>query len=75
VLHQAWSADLRPDHPDVLTCAQHLGHATASLGDYAEARSTIEDTFARRRRVLGEDHPDTLVSADNLAGTWRRSNS
>ena len=26
-----------------------------------------EDTLARRRRVLGEDHPDTLASADNLA--------
>ncbi|HEY6310673.1 MAG TPA: tetratricopeptide repeat protein, partial [Streptosporangiaceae bacterium] len=23
--------------------------------------------LARRRRVLGEDHPDTLTSADNLA--------
>ena len=26
-----------------------------------------EDTLARRRRVLGEDHPGTLASADNLA--------
>ena len=26
-----------------------------------------EDILARRRRVLGEDHPDTLASADNLA--------
>ncbi|MFF7606384.1 FxSxx-COOH system tetratricopeptide repeat protein [Streptomyces parvulus] len=68
-LHQAWSCDLGLDHPDVLTCTEHLGHATASLGDYAKARSIIEDTFARRRRVLGEDHPDTLQSANNLANT------
>ena len=27
-----------------------------------------EDTLARRRRVLGEDHPDTLTSAFHLAG-------
>ena len=27
-----------------------------------------EDTLARRRRVLGEDHPDTLTSAFILAG-------
>ncbi|MEV8549705.1 FxSxx-COOH system tetratricopeptide repeat protein [Streptomyces glaucescens] len=68
-LDQAWSADLGPDHPDVLTCAEHLGHATASLGDYAKARAIIEDTYARRRRVLGEDHPSTLQSANNLANT------
>ncbi|WP_086736758.1 FxSxx-COOH system tetratricopeptide repeat protein [Streptomyces glaucescens] len=68
-LDQAWSTGLGPDHPDVLTCAERLGHATASLGDYAKARAIIEDTFARRRRVLGEDHPGTLQSANNLANT------
>jgi tetratricopeptide (TPR) repeat protein len=68
-LHQAWSTDLGPDHSDTLTCAQHLGHASADLGEYVEARSLIEDTFVRRRRVLGEDHPDTLQSANNLANT------
>ncbi|MFG3461999.1 FxSxx-COOH system tetratricopeptide repeat protein, partial [Streptomyces sp. NPDC047853] len=68
-LHQTWSIDVGLDHPDVLTCAQHLGHASASLGDYAEAHSLIENTFARRRHVLGEDHPDTLQSANNLANT------
>ncbi|WP_128423435.1 MULTISPECIES: tetratricopeptide repeat protein [Frankia] len=26
-----------------------------------------EDTLARRRRVLGEDQPDTLTAAANLA--------
>ena len=26
-----------------------------------------EDTLTRSRRVLGEDHPDTLISASNLA--------
>ncbi|WP_159038893.1 MULTISPECIES: tetratricopeptide repeat protein, partial [unclassified Streptomyces] len=26
-----------------------------------------EDVLERRRRVLGEDHPDTLHSAQNLA--------
>ena len=30
-----------------------------------------EDTLARRRRVLGEDHPDTLRSANNLAADLR----
>ena len=31
------------------------------------ARELDEDTLARCRRVLGEDHPDTLASANNLA--------
>ena len=30
-----------------------------------------EDTLARRRRDLGEDHPDTLAAADNLAISLR----
>ncbi len=30
------------------------------MGDYEQARALDEDTLARRRRVLGEDHPDTL---------------
>ncbi|WP_339130322.1 FxSxx-COOH system tetratricopeptide repeat protein [Streptomyces sp. f51] len=68
-LHQAWSADLGPDHPDTLTCAQYVGHATGDLGDFNKAHLIIEDTFTRRRRILGEDHPDTLHSANDLAVT------
>ncbi|MFE2473809.1 FxSxx-COOH system tetratricopeptide repeat protein [Streptomyces mirabilis] len=65
-LHQAWSTDLGPDHPDTLTCAQYLGHASVNLGDYAKARSIIENTYVRRRRVLGEEHPGTLRSANDV---------
>ena len=38
----------------------------AVRGQQQAARELGEDTLARRRRVLGEDHPDTLASADNL---------
>ena len=37
------------------------------MGRYAEAGELDEDTLARSRRVLGDDHPDTLTSAHNLA--------
>ncbi len=40
------------------------------MGEYEAARRLDEDTLARRR-VLGEDHPDTLTSASNLAGDLR----
>ena len=40
-------------------------------GEYQAARELGEDTLARRRRVLGEDHPDTLASANGLAISLR----
>ena len=42
--------------------ASHL----RALGEHERARQLDEDTLTRRRRVLGEDHPDTLKSANNL---------
>ena len=41
------------------------------LGEYQRARALDEDTLARRRQVLGDDHPDTLISANNLAADMR----
>jgi len=48
--------------------AWHAPAAGATMrgmaGDDGRARVQLdEDTLARRRRVLGEDHPDTLTSA------------
>jgi Tetratricopeptide repeat len=41
-------------------------------GDDGRAQVQLdEDTLARRRRDLGEDHPDTLSSADGLAISLR----
>ncbi len=37
------------------------------MGRPGEARQVSEDTLARKRRVLGKDHPSTLTSASNLA--------
>ncbi|MBB4894319.1 tetratricopeptide (TPR) repeat protein [Streptomyces olivoverticillatus] len=66
-LQQAWGAELGEDHPDTLTAMQYLGHATADIGDVAEARRVVEDTLARRRHTLGSDDPQTLQSANDLA--------
>ena len=51
--------------------AHCLAWALAGMGRYAEARNLDQDILARRRRVLGEDHPDTLASANNLAADLR----
>ena len=41
-------------------------------GDDGRAQVQLdEDTLARRRRDLGEDHPDTLTAASNLAVSLR----
>ena len=37
------------------------------LGEVQAARDLDQDTLDRRRRLLGDDHPDTLRSASNLA--------
>ena len=47
------------------TCTEAILAASNPL--YAAARDLDQDTWKRSRRVLGEDHPDTLVSASNLA--------
>ncbi|GAA3071330.1 hypothetical protein GCM10010448_62680 [Streptomyces glomeratus] len=47
--------------------ASNLAVRLAVLGRTEEARTLGEDTLTRRRRVLGEDHPDTLATASNLA--------
>jgi hypothetical protein len=63
---------------DVLRCVQRQfttgclqDRERSKLGEYQQARALDEDTLARRRRVLGHDHPDTLISANNLAADLR----
>jgi hypothetical protein len=40
------------------------------VGQHEQARQLQQDTLTRRR-VLGDDHPDTLASASNLAADVR----
>jgi hypothetical protein len=55
------------------TLTSFPGSLASSLhrGEQQAARELDEDTLARRRRVLGEDHPDTLASASGLAISLR----
>jgi hypothetical protein len=47
--------------------ATYLAGALRDMGRYAEALDLDQDILDRRRRVLGEDHSETLHSARNLA--------
>jgi hypothetical protein len=51
-----------------LATASGLAISLRVVGEHQAARELDEDTLARRRRVLGEDHPDTLWSAYSLVG-------
>ena len=42
-----------------------------SRGQHQQALTLEEQTLTTYRRVLGENHPDTLTSMDNLAATLR----
>jgi tetratricopeptide (TPR) repeat protein len=59
-------SDLTADALDLLNW---LAVYDARAGRYASARDLNQRTYNTRRRVLGEDHPDTLDSANNLATT------
>jgi hypothetical protein len=43
-----------------------LDRTLRAIGRYAEARKLAQDTLDRDRRILGEDHPDTLISVTRL---------
>ena len=47
------------------------GLLAAAQGDCARARQFNERAVEVRMQLLGEDHPDTLVAINNLAGTLR----
>jgi tetratricopeptide repeat protein len=63
---------LDPNDPTMIQVVADLSFVLSTLGDYGQARTLDEDTFSRRRRVLGEDHPDTRLSAENLAAALRK---
>jgi hypothetical protein len=54
-----------------LRSATILANDLRELGEVQAARDLDQDTLDRRRRVLGQDHPDTLASATNLAHDLR----
>jgi tetratricopeptide (TPR) repeat protein len=68
------------DHPDTLASAHSLAVDLRRLSEASNlpipqrrrveaqaARDLDADTLARRRRILGDDHPDTLRTANGLA--------
>ncbi|MET9343636.1 tetratricopeptide repeat protein, partial [Nonomuraea sp. NPDC003804] len=56
--------------PRMLTLRSWCGRYLTDLADLTRAIPLYEQTLADCQRVLGGDHPDTLASRNNLAGTY-----
>ncbi len=70
-LRKHWRERLGGDDQHTLVTVRYLAWALHDMGSYAEARDLHQDILDRRRRVLGEDHPGTLASAENLTRDLR----
>ena len=70
-LRQQWRDRLGADHEHALEIGDYLCWALEQMGRWADARDLDQDSLDRRRRTLGQDHPATLTSAENLAADLR----
>jgi hypothetical protein len=70
-LYEQWTQQLGGEDYYTRWAANNLAEAFRGMSQYVQARQLDEDTLARMRRVLGEDHPSTLTSASNLANDLR----
>ncbi|MFI6816090.1 tetratricopeptide repeat protein [Nonomuraea sp. NPDC050328] len=55
----------------LLTLRLWCGRYLTDLADLGRAIALYEQTLADRKRVLGDDHPDTLASRNNLAHAYQ----
>ncbi len=67
---RGWLRLLTP--PAWLNGAGNLAAWLSRQGKYADAERIEREVLGARRRVLGEEHPDTLASAGNLAAYLSR---
>jgi hypothetical protein len=63
---------LGPDHPDTLRSVYTLALQLYVKGDYSTAETLYRRALEGRRRVLGESHPGTRLTARALEETLRR---
>jgi hypothetical protein len=52
-----------------------LGSLLQDQGEYDRALPLLEDCLEKRKRILGDDHPHTLKSIQNLALWLKRYSS
>jgi hypothetical protein len=55
----------RGEHLDTITAINNLASTLRDQGQLNEAAKIRKDVLKKRRRILGEEHPDT-ISAMNI---------
>ncbi len=69
---EAMRQSMGRDASPVLTVASNLSVQLTNARQYEEAEELALDTLARRRRVQGDGHPDTLISFNVASYVYRR---
>ena len=65
-------ADEMADQPEIQTSLQNtIGATYVGLGLFSAAEPQLREALATRESLLGEEHPDTLITAKNLAAVLR----
>ncbi|KAF2465806.1 uncharacterized protein BDR25DRAFT_238907, partial [Lindgomyces ingoldianus] len=64
---------LRPKHSDTLTSVSHLGSVPWNQEQFAEPEGLEVSVMGIRKKVLRNEHPDTLTAMANLAFTPPKS--
>ncbi|NUT97761.1 MAG: toll/interleukin-1 receptor domain-containing protein [Saccharothrix sp.] len=62
-----WQRAAGPDVPETLEAVEAIGHNLLRLGHAEDAANTYDHVHARRKAVLGPDHPDTIDARENAA--------
>ena len=63
---------LGEDHPDRRTSILNMGVLLTDIGDYGAVERLCRPTLESRRRVRGDEHPDTRKTAKELEDMMRR---
>jgi hypothetical protein len=58
---------LDEERPDTLTSTSNLSDTLEAQGDHDGALRLLRKCLAGRRKVLGEDHPATVTTANALS--------
>ncbi len=66
-LAEAWWSRVCDESEERLNAAGNLAVARERDGQYAEAERINREVLGVQRQVLGEEHPETLTSANNMA--------
>ena len=64
---EGFRGELGDDHPATLYANNVLGRLLTEQGQLTEAEKITRENLTIQRRVLGEDHRETLSSLNNLA--------